>query len=77
MTADNKQAIEYYGGEFQFSQDADSMVSGFQELTVGVSDAGGGKFYYIKTERWSFDTPEQLLEIINKVQKFVKENDNG
>lgn len=36
-----------------------------QSLTISTRNGGGGNFYHIKTEGWSFDSPEELLNVIN------------
>ena len=68
--------IEFFGGELTFTQEEDSCSHIPQQLTIGIDDAGGGKFYYLKSDRWSFDDNKELLALLNKVQKFIKELNN-
>lgn len=68
-------AIEFYGGELTFTQEEDSCSHIPQQLTIGIDDAGGGKFFYLKTDRWSFDNSDELIALLGKVQKFIKEQE--
>jgi folate-binding Fe-S cluster repair protein YgfZ len=54
---DKKITIEYI-------QEADCNSKGEQILTLSTSDCGGGVYYILETERWAFDTLEELIEVL-------------
>lgn len=59
---------ELYGGNFTFTQDADSCSdAGTQELGVSVEDAGGGKYLVIKTDRWAIDSVADLTAMLERI----------
>lgn len=58
----NKVSVEY-------TQEADSNSDGLQFLEVSTEDAGAGVYYVLKTERWSFDDPQELIDILNDFKK--------
>jgi hypothetical protein len=60
-----------------FSQENDSCDDGDmgQELRVEMIDAGGGKYFIIKTERWAFDSVEELVALLRKAETFRSPND--
>ena len=60
--------MELYGGHMEFTQEGDSVNGGIDLIKIEVSDAGGGKFMRIITEGWSFDKPEELVVLLNKVR---------
>ena len=43
-----------------------------QHITIETRDGGGGKFYHIKTDGWSFDSIEQITDLINDFIKRTK-----
>ena len=43
-----------------------------QRITIETRDGGGGKFYNIKTDGWSFDSTEQITHLINDFIKRTK-----
>jgi hypothetical protein len=61
-----------------FAQDADCNSTEDQFLTIKTDNGGGGDFYVIETERWAFDSIDELIEIINKFkekhEKIKEEN---
>ncbi|WP_020474526.1 hypothetical protein [Zavarzinella formosa] len=59
--------IELATGSVCFTQEADSCSEGIQALDVSMEDAGAGKFFVIKTDRWAFDKIEDLEAILAKV----------
>lgn len=66
------------GGEMIFGGEGDSISDGPQTLIVKVQDAGAGKFFVIETERWAFDTIEELTALLDQVKvafKVGKENE--
>jgi len=57
-----------------FTQDDDSYQStrkGYQQLDITLDNAGGGLFYAIKTERWSFDDIDELINLLKRVQPLL------
>ncbi len=55
-----------------YTQDADSMsADDFQTLSVEATDAGGGWFFVIQTERWAFDNIDEFVKILKDFQKRV------
>jgi hypothetical protein len=61
--------ISIEAASFEFFDDQGDLI-----LTVKVEDAGAGKFFAITTERWTFDKPEDLLAVIQRVRsKFSDE----
>lgn len=62
--------MEMIGGNMEFTQSSDSLLGGsdFQTLAVHVGDKGAGKYFSIGTLEWSFDTIEELVEILTKVK---------
>lgn len=59
---------ELVGGNMRFTQEADSCDNdSLQILHVEVEDSGAGKYLWLKTDRWAFDKPEELLAIIKQV----------
>ena len=59
---------ELYSATFTFTQEGDSNALGDQILTVEVDDAGGGKFFRIKTKKWSINEISELTAILEQVK---------
>jgi hypothetical protein len=61
-----------------FAQDADCNSTEDQFLTIKTDNGGGGDFYVIETERWAFDSIDELVELISKFkekhEKIKEEN---
>ena len=61
-----------------FAQDADCLSTADQFLTIKTNNGGGGDFFVIETERWSFDSFDELIELFNKFkekhEKIKEEN---
>ena len=47
-----------------YSQPADCLDGGDQLLTIKSLDGGGGNFFVIETERWAFDSVEELVQVL-------------
>ena len=45
-----------------------------QVLTITTRDGGGGKFFHIKTNGWSFENAEELSRIILDFSKRIYGN---
>ena len=57
--------------EFHFTQDPDSCAEHDfpQELVVKVTDAGGGHYIVVETQRWAFDSPDDLAAMVADIRK--------
>jgi hypothetical protein len=54
----------------EYTQDADCCEdSGTQSLSISTRNGGGGSFYHIKTEGWSFDKIDNLIDVLNDFKK--------
>lgn len=49
-----------------FTQDADCCDHKEQYLTIKTQNGGGGDFYVIETERWSFDNIPELVKVLTR-----------
>jgi len=58
----NKLSVEYV-------QEGDSNSDEFQILDISTDDAGGGVYYVLKTERWAFDSIDDLIKILKDFEK--------
>ncbi len=49
-----------------YKQDPDGNDSSdsSQRLTFFTEDAGEGKYYVLETERWAFDTMDDVIEVL-------------
>ena len=62
---------------FTFVQEADGHSSNqIQNITIECKsdfgiDEDGGCFFVIKTEEWSIDDKEELLELMNRVNDML------
>ena len=57
-----------------FTQEEDSCQAGIQQIDVAVEDAGGGKFFRIKTDGWAFDKIDELVAILEEVKTAFRIN---
>lgn len=55
----------------EYTQDADD-TNGIQTLEVSTDDAGAGKYFVIKTERWAFDNIEEFISLLRDFEKRIK-----
>jgi len=44
----------------------------FQELKIRTQDSGGGNYFAIKTERWSFDDVDELIKVLKDFKNRIK-----
>jgi hypothetical protein len=52
-----------------YSQEDDCCYSselGTQKIEISIQDGGGGMYYILATDRWAFDTIEDLTNLINQ-----------
>jgi hypothetical protein len=52
-----------------FAQDSDCLSTEDQFLTIKTDNGGGGDFFVIETERWAFDSFDELIELFNKFKE--------
>lgn len=65
--------IGIYETKITYIQDSDSTEEDFDQLlTIETRDAGGGKFLHLKTEGWSFDSIEDLVDVLNDFNKRIQ-----
>ena len=60
--------IQFYDVKITYSQNDDENRDNSQEIVISTRDNGGGRFYNISTESWSFDT---LAEFANILKDFA------
>jgi hypothetical protein len=47
-----------------FTQDKDCCTNDDQFITIKTQNGGGGDFFVIETQRWAFDSIEDLVRIL-------------
>lgn len=52
-----------------FTQDSDCNSLEDQFLTIKTDNGGGGDYFVIETERWAFDSIDELVEVLNKFKE--------
>jgi hypothetical protein len=59
----NKMSVEY-------TQEADDCQANEdpQTLEISTHDAGSGTYFVIKSDRWAFDSIEEIIKIIHDFQ---------
>jgi len=58
--------------QLNYSQDSDVCDSNdVQNIQITFEDGGGGHFMTIKTERWAFDTVEELESFLKNIHDLV------
>lgn len=65
MTVDKVMVVEK---TVTFSQEPDSCQSGHNEqyLKITLTDAGGGPYFVLESNRWAFDSIEDLVKIFKE-----------
>ena len=56
----------------QSADGADPGDEGYQFLRIKTDECGGGSYFVLETNRWAFDDPQELIDLINE---FVKKNE--
>ena len=57
----------------EYTQDGDSMLDSIEQtLEISTEDAGSGHYYVIKSDRWAFDSPDELIKILNDFEQRLK-----
>ena len=46
----------------------------YQEMRVFIQDGGGGGYPVIETERFAFDSPEELLSLLEVMRRLVDDH---
>ncbi len=61
-------------GMLTYSQENDCCDDGTigQFIEIESHDGGGGKYFTIKTERWSFNDAKQLVAMIEDAERRLK-----
>lgn len=68
--------IEIVEHKISYSQEQDccsSSPNGIQILECTYEDGGAGKYYVIKTDRWAFDSLEELNKVITNFIETTKQ----
>ena len=62
--------------EAQYMQDSDGMSHSDAEnqITIKAENAGVGFYYVIQTERWAFDDPKELIDLLESFRSNVEAN---
>lgn len=70
----SEEKVELERLEATYTQDPDGMQDGNlkQQIKISTEDCGGGIYYVISTERWAFDSVEDLVELINEFKEKTK-----
>ena len=60
--------IELAETRFIYTQDRDDYAdnNAIQQITIERVDAGAGKYYVIKADRWAFDSIDEFVELLKK-----------
>lgn len=68
-TPSNEPALS--AGQLTYTQDNDCCDEGTmgQVIEIESHDGGGGKYFTIKTDRWSFDDAKQLVAMIEDAER--------
>lgn len=54
----------------EYLQEGDDCSNGaIQSLHINTEDAGAGTYFVIKTERWAFDSIEELIDVLKDFEK--------
>ena len=72
-------------GSYAQEEDCEKPVDetpedGYNFLEFETTNGGGGTYWVMKTKRWAFDDPHELIEIIKdfiRKSKFIKDDDNN
>ena len=60
----------------EYVQKADSCTNEeFNELTIKTQDGGDGFYFVMETDRWAFDDPKELMEVLNDFIVKLGKND--
>jgi hypothetical protein len=71
--------IKLLSAELTFTQEPDSnappghIITSDNEIKVKLEDAGGGLYFVIETERWAFDSPEELHKLLKDIEGLLED----
>lgn len=60
-----------------YFQEGDTVSTGDQQLELSTEDGGGGTYFVLKTDRWAFDSLEELSDLIQDFINTQKTIENG
>lgn len=49
----------------RYVQECDLNENDYQELRVSIRSHGTGNYFVIKTKRWTFDSIDELIKVLN------------
>lgn len=56
----------------EYVQETDGNSSGVQELMVEFIHCGAGPYLVLKTQRWAFDEPSELLDLLHEAKEHIE-----
>ena len=65
----NKLTLSSVSAEYLQDADDSSSNADIQSLQINTEDAGAGVYFVIKTERWAFDSIQELIDVLQDFQK--------
>ncbi len=73
---DGEQRITVGKVSAEYLQEADDTSTDIQSLEISTEDGGGGTYFLLKTERWAFDSIDDLVNILNDFKKRINDEDD-
>ena len=67
----NKLTLSSVSAEYLQESDDISSNADIQSLQINTEDAGAGVYFVIKTERWAFDSIQELIDVLQDFQKKI------
>ena len=64
MNKEERDKFEWFFIDKVSIQYSQKVHNDFQELTIETDDAGGGRFFNIKTDKFSFNDEEEFKDLI-------------
>jgi hypothetical protein len=50
--------------ELNYTQESDVHSDEMQTLSLSYEDAGAGNYFVLKTDRWAFDSVQDLVDVL-------------
>jgi hypothetical protein len=50
--------------ELNYTQESDTHSDEMQTLSLSYEDSGGGNYFVLKTDRWAFDSIQDLVDVL-------------
>lgn len=68
-------SVILWEGTAEYMQDSDGNAENqlSQVLKVSSKECGDGKYFVIETQRWAFDTIEELITVLRDAEKRIME----